>query len=53
MTSFAFILGVLSIVLATRADANARRVDRHHRVHGPARVDLPYGSRRHSWWWCE
>ena len=55
MTSFAFILGVLPLVIATgrgRRDAPVarhRRVLRHDRRH-----DLrPDPSRRCSTWWCE
>ena len=40
MTSFAFILGVVPLVLAQGAGANARRLDRHHGVHRHAGVDL-------------
>ena len=40
MTSFAFILGVLPLVLATGAGARAA-LDRHHRVQRHAGLDLP------------
>ena len=41
MTSFAFILGVLPLVLATGAGANARRSARDQRLQRHDRVDLP------------
>ena len=41
MTSFAFILGVLPLVLATGAGANARALARHQRVQRHDRLDLP------------
>ena len=46
MTSFAFILGVVPLVLATGAGASARKLDRHHGVHRHARLDLPRGAVR-------
>ena len=44
MTSFAFILGVAPLVVATGAGAGARRVDRNRRLQRHDRVDLPRGS---------
>jgi len=41
MTSFAFILGVLPLVLATGAGASARKSIGDHRVQRHARLDLP------------
>ena len=46
MTSFAFILGVVPLVLATGAGASAPQVDRHHGVQRHDRLDLPRGAVR-------
>ncbi len=53
MTSFAFILGMLPLVLATGAGASAG-VDRHHGVprHASRRPASRYCSCRRSSWWC-
>ena len=43
MTSFAFILGMVPLVLATRRRRQRPHLDRHHRVLRHDRVDLPRG----------
>ncbi|MGY4326016.1 hydrophobe/amphiphile efflux-1 (HAE1) family protein [Bradyrhizobium sp. LB7.2] len=46
MTSFAFILGVVPLVIATGAGAKRAQVDRHHGVLGHAGLDMPCGAVR-------
>ncbi len=46
MTSFAFIISMVPLVLASGAGASARKVDRPHSVHGHDRFDLSCGAVR-------
>ena len=46
MTSFAFILGVVPLVVATGAGAGGAQIDRHRGLQRHDRLDLPCGSVR-------